>query len=278
MINAFIAAVGNAFEVIQSKRVLSIYKMPSKTLLTLGSALIFILMVFISFFWGGLDFSKIKSIHYILFLGVIIVGFFYNYLYYYSLKRGALCDVEPLAMFHPLLTMILAVIIFPDERNYYILIPALFAATTLIVTRVQKHHLKMHKYTAAMLGFVILMAIESNLVKPLLEVVSPVALYTIRIGILSILFFIFTKTDLRKTNKVSIWQTFLIAIAVAIEYPAYYFAIQKLGVVETSLIMLLAPVLILFSSKLIFKEKLTIKKAVSSIVILICIATAIIIS
>jgi drug/metabolite transporter (DMT)-like permease len=128
-----------------------------------------------------------------------------------------------------------------------------------------------------MLGFVILISIESNLVKPLLDVVTPIALYTLRIGVLATLFLLFTKPDLKKVNKDSFFQTALIAFIVAVEYPCYYYAIQKFGVVETSLIMLLAPVLILFSSKILFKEKLTFKKTISSAIIIACIAMAILI-
>ncbi len=278
MISALISALGNAFEVILSKRVLDHYKMPARAFFTLGSTLIFFVMCTLLFVTKGVSIGTLSIYHYLLFGGVIIVGFFYNYLYYYALKRGALCDVEPLAMMYPLVTMLIAIVFYPDERNLYIVIPALVAATTLIASRIRPHHLKMKKATTAMLGFVILIAIEANLLKPLLEVVSPMLLYTARIGTLATLFLFVSKPSLEKVKEEAIWQTAIVSLVVAVELSAYYYAIKTLGVVETSLILLLAPVAILFSSKYLFKEKLTLKKSLSSAVILACIAVAILIS
>ena len=278
MVSAFLAAIAGAVEVIQSKRVMNVFKMPSQTFFTLGSALIFFIMCFILYFSKNYQVDNLEPIHYLLFGGVITVGFYYNYLFYYALKKGALCDVEPLAMLYPLVTMVIAIIFFPDERNYYVVLPGLAAATTLVVSRVQRHHFKMKKETLAMLGFVVLVSIEANLLKPLLEVVPPILLYTARIGVLATLFLIFTRPDLRKIKNTPFWQTVVVAAFVAVELSAYYYAIKQIGVVETSLIFLLSPVLILISSKFLFKEKITLKKTISSAIILICIAAAIIIS
>lgn len=278
MLSAFIAAISNAGEVIQSKRVLKDYNMPAKTLLSLGSTLIFFVMCFLFVFWGSVDVVSLNSTYFLLFGGVILVGFIYNYLFYYSLKRGELCDVEPVAMLAPLATMLLAIIVYPDERNLYILIPAIVASFVLAYSRIERYHFKINKYSLAMLGFVLLFAVEANLVKPLLEVFSPVALYTIRIGILSAMFLLLTKPNLKKVKKDSFWQVLLIALIVAVEYSAFYYAISSVGIVVTSLIMLLAPVLILISSRFLFKEKMTIKKAISSAIILACIVVAILIS
>lgn len=278
MFAAFLSAIGNAVEVTHSKRVMTDYHMPSRTFFTLGSTLIFFFMCVLLLLWGPIPSFTLNFVHLLLFGGVILVGFYYNYLYYYALKEGALCDVEPLAMLYPLVTMVLAVIIFPDERNYLIFIPGIIAAAVLVWSRIKPHHFKMKKATMAMLGFVILVSIEANLLKPLLEVVPPILLYTTRIGILATLFLTFTRPNLKKVTKASFWQTMIVALVVAIELPAYYYAIKQVGVVETSLIMLLGPVLILFVSKFFFKEKMTPKKIISSAIILACVATAIIIS
>lgn len=278
MITALLAAFGNAAEVVQSKIILQKYRMPANTLLSLGSVLIFFVMSFLFVFWGDINFGNIRPVHFYLFGAVILVSFFYNFLYYFALKKGDLCDVEPLAMLHPLIAMIIALIFYPEERNFWVVGLALTAAVVLVISRIEKHYFKMKKATAAMLGFVVLISIESNLVKTLLEVFSPVALYTIRIGILATLFLLFVKPNLKKVTPVSFWQTLLVAVVVAVEYWSYYYAIHAIGVVKTSLVMLLAPVLILISSKILFKERFTLKKAIASFVILICIGVAIIIS
>jgi drug/metabolite transporter (DMT)-like permease len=129
-----------------------------------------------------------------------------------------------------------------------------------------------------MFGYAFLAAIEAIFIKYTLEIMSPIALYTIRIGILSFLFLVFAKPDLSKFKKKSWPLMILISIVVPIELMTLYTAIDRLGLVVANLIFLIGPVLILSISKFLFKENVTVKRALSNIVILICIAVAILIS
>jgi drug/metabolite transporter (DMT)-like permease len=277
MISAFIAALGSASEVIIGKFILSKEKMPFKSFIALQCVAIFFVTVFLYFFFGEVNFSAITPVHYLVFFAIIVIAYIYNYLYAYAFKNGKVCDVEPLVMIHPLITMLLAATFYPDERNYKVLIPALVAGAILAYSRIERHHLRVNKYSLAAIAFALLIATETTLVKYMLEVFSPVGFYTIRIGILSVLFLVALRPNLRKVEpKVSLQLVFNGAI-IAIEYILIYVAIGQIGLVNTSLIFLLSPVLILFISNIIFKEKMGKKKAIADAIILACIAAAIII-
>ncbi|MDD3481216.1 MAG: DMT family transporter [Patescibacteria group bacterium] len=277
MLSAFLAALGNVADVVQGKYILSKERMPFKAYVTLQNFFIFIVMIVMFYFWGEIDFAAIDTWHYFVLGIIVIIAFAYNYLFAYAMKKGKVCDVEPIAMTYPLLTMILVVTFYPDERNWMILIPALVAGTALAYSRIERHHLKINKYSLAIMGFAILIAIEQNLAKYMLEVFSPVAFYTIRIGFMSTLFLLFVRPSLKKVDLKLSGHVFLNGTIIAIEYVLSYIAIKEIGLVTTSLIMLLAPVLILIISNFLFEEKTTLKKAIADAVILICIATAILI-
>ncbi len=277
MFNALTAAISNAIEVVQSKYLFSRYHVPAKTYVALNNFFVFIATIIPFAIWGEIYFNKFSLKYAFAFVVMIIVAYFGNILYYYGLKRGKICDVEPLVMTSPLVTMVLAAIVYPDERNLYILVPAIIASLLLAYSRIERHHLKINKYSLAMIGFVALFAIESNLIKYILDILNPVALYTIRIGILSSLFLLFLRPKLREMKGKVVGLTFLNGAIVALEYIFSYTAVREIGVIATNLIFLIAPVMILLISNFIFKEKMGLKKAISDTLILICIAVAILI-
>lgn len=268
----------NSAEVLESKKILSNLRVPAKSLLALGSVGIFFVSASLFFLRGNLDFYNISFIHWAAFGAILACSYFYNFLYYNSLKRGRLSEVEPIAMTAPIFSILLAAIVFPDERNFHVLIPAFIAGLSMVYSHIERKHLKVNKSSLAMLGFVLLIAIESIFVKYTLEVMSPIALYTLRIGILSVIFLLVIQPNIKKISKKAWGRMGLISLIVPIEYVSFYSAIEKIGIVRTSLIFLLAPVLILIGSRLFFGEKMSIKKIVTNIVIIICVAASIIIS
>jgi drug/metabolite transporter (DMT)-like permease len=151
------------------------------------------------------------------------------------------------------------------------------AASALALSRIEKKHLKPNKYTLAMLGFVFFVSAEALLAKAILEVFSPVAYYTFRVGIASLLLAVFLRPNLKTLGKKRIKSTALMSLFITVEYIAFFIAIDQIGIVKTSLIFLLGPVLTLLASKFHLKEKITPKAALADSVIVVCIIISILV-
>lgn len=277
MLSALIAALINPIEIIGTKKIFGKEKINYKAFLVLNMFFILIFSSVAYIIWGEIDFTKITIFVIILFGFELIVSFFLNVLFYYSLSGDRVSRVQPIAMMVPITSVALAAIFYPDERNWPIFMITLIAASALAYSRIEKHHLVLNKYSVAMLGFVFLMSVESLLAKYILEVFSPVAFYTIRIGILTFFLSLFLRPNLKNFGKKRLRSVFLLSFLITAEMIAWYIAISQIGIVKTSLIFLLGPVLTLLASKFHLKEKITLKAALSDAVIVICIAASILV-
>lgn len=236
---------------------------------------VFLLTSLLFPFFGRVDPKAFSGEYLLYFFAVIIIAFVYNYLYYYSLNHEKVTEVEPLAMSHSIIAVVLAALIYPSERDVLVFILALVAATALIFSRIEKNQIKFDKHAYAMLGFATLFAVETLFLKKLLEVYSPIALYSVRTGVLALLFFIFLKPNLKKLDPKKIGIIFLDAVSVSLQYIALYFAYSKIGLIRTSLIVTLGPVLIFVFSYIFLKEKIVIKKILADVVILACVVVSV---
>lgn len=272
MITAFIAAFGNAAEVLSTKIAFRERNISYRNFLAVSMSFIFLFTGFIFIFLGYVNPAFFEQKYILAFAGVILFAFLYNNLYFFALYKEKVCNVEPIIMLEPLVTVSLAAMIFPSERNYPALILTLVASLVLVISRIERHHLKFNIYLLAMLGNVFLMGGEAQLVKILLEVVSPVALYFFRTGILAVFFLLFLKPKLTCLTKGQVFQVAIIGLVTAIEYIARFYAISQIGIVQSSLIFLLGPVIILLSSRLLLKEKITVQKVIADIIIIMCVA------
>jgi drug/metabolite transporter (DMT)-like permease len=82
----------------------------------------------------------------------------------------------------------------------------------------------------------------------------------------------YRKVNIKKVNKKEYGQMFLNGIFSSVEYVAKFFAIASIGIVKTSLVMLVAPIIILVFSKMFLKEKITMKRGIGDLIIIICVA------
>jgi drug/metabolite transporter (DMT)-like permease len=126
-----------------------------------------------------------------------------------------------------------------------------------------------------MLGFVFLSAIGGLLAKYLMEVLSPISYYAIRVGMLTFLASIILRPNLKVFGDKRLSTTLVLAFLITVEMLAYYTAIHQIGIVKTSLIFLLSPVLILLGSRFYLKEKISRKAAIADIIIVGCILASI---
>lgn len=274
MFPAFLGVLSEAGEVISEKIFLR-QKNISGFLLLTGQMVILFFCLLIPYIWLGRIDGAFFTPKYILFFGAIILfGFLHNLFYFYSLSHDTLSNIEPVALLASPTSMIFAALVFTSERNFYVLLFTVIASAALLFSRIEKHHLRITKYSLAMLGHVVFIAIEALFIKEVLLVMSPVALYTFRIGVLAVLIMILLRKPLNRIKKNQYVTLSLISVIIAVEYIAKYYAIGSIGIVKSNLIFLLGPVIILFLSKFLLKEKIGTKKAVADAVIVVCVACA----
>ncbi|MBW6431925.1 EamA family transporter [Patescibacteria group bacterium] len=278
MLSALIAAILNPLEVIGTKEIFGKQKVNYRSFLILNMFFILLFSSVAYIFWGHIDFPNLTYTVALLMFLAVAASFFFNLLFYYALAGDKVSSVQPIGMMVPLVSVTMAAIIYPDERNWPIFLITIIAASALAFSRIEKRHLKPNKYTLAMMGFVFFVSAEALLAKSVLEVFSPVAYYTFRVGIASVLLALFIRPNLKGFGKKRTKSTALVSLFITVEYIAFFIAIDQIGIVKTSLIFLLGPVLTLLASRFHLKEKITMKAAFSDTIIVFCILASILVS
>jgi len=247
-----------------------------QTLEFLGIVIVMIPLLY--FFWKfNLQALELKNI--LIFIGVIIAAIIANIFTFYSMKGEKINNLEPAKMLEPLFTILLAILFsfFVQgiyERNTQIIIPALIAGITLILFHVKKEHLNFNKYfLAAIVGsfFFALELIVSNLI---LNLYSPVTFYFLRCSAILLISFIIFRPKLSNIeNKLKLKMLLVGAIWVVYRVATYYGYI-KIGIISTTLILMLGPIFIYLFAKIFLKEKINARNIIASIIILACVLYA----
>lgn len=198
-----------------------------------------------------------------------------GYLFYRALEKDQLGEIHSLDLLSNFTVIIFSSFIFTDERNLFIIVPAIIATTATVWSHWEKHHLKLAKKTLPYLAFSLLLyPLEASSMKVLLETWNPASLQLVRFSIVAVLLMPFTIRSLKnialKTLPFLILTNGLSAVAWILFYSAY----KTSGITYTILIVSLAPLLVYISSVVILKEKLHFKKTVAFAIVLIAIISA----
>ena len=110
--------------------------------------------------------------------------------------------------------------------------------------------------------------------KYILNFYSPFSLYLIRAIGVAILLSLIYKPKIKSITKKQVGLFSIAAILYSGAAIFQYYAISSLGISITVLVLTLSPAIIYFFSRIILKEKLTIYKIISSIIILACVLVA----
>lgn len=276
MIAAFISAISNAAETIFDKAIMGEKNMTGLRLVKIAFVFVSIWMFIPMLLWGSIK-PEFFSAFYLGIFGIMIVfSILHNLLYFTAFEKKDVCEVEPIALLTTPITILLAMLFFANERNYLIFVITIVATVVLLLSRLEKKHLDFDKYSLYILGHDIFIALEAVLIKYLLNVTNAVSLYGIRALVLAVLFlFVLWKINFKKVPKKEFGQLFLVQGIVSLEFVARFFAIGYIGIVKTSLILLLGPILILLFSRLFLKEKITIRRGIGDAIIILLVAVTI---
>jgi len=243
-------------------------------------AIIISLLPLVYFFWK-LDSEAFGARNILIFALVILFSMIANLLVFYSLKWEKVGNLEPARVLEPLFVILLAIVFsfFAEnlfERNLKIIIPALIASLALILSHIKKYHLKFNPYFVAAIIGSFFFALELVISRLILDFYSPVTFYFLRslsIFFLSLLIF---KPDFKKLDKKVRWQIFATGFIWMIYRVIVYYGYLKVGVIFTTLLLMLGPIFVYALAHFILKEKISWQNFAAAIVIVGSVAYAII--
>jgi drug/metabolite transporter (DMT)-like permease len=272
VLEAIIASIGYAGGVIIDKIILSIYLVPVRRFIPWLFIWLAVITTFAVYIFGGRYNPAILERNYlILFVLMIVVAFIWNLYYYEGIQREEVHEFELVMLFSPLATIILAEIFLPSERSIPTFIAGSVASLALLASRVEKRHLRLSPYWKQLFAATILMAAESIIIKKLLAVYDPTVLYLVRTAILAIIFLIVYRPKLLQISKSAFALTIATAFFGVVQMVLKFYGFASVGVMETTLILILGPVFVYFLSSFFFKERLQKKTAVSALVVIGCV-------
>ncbi len=271
-----IAAILQAGSFTLDKVILSIKRVNFKTYTGVSFPLVFLitLVIFIIFqpplswdlFSGNLLWLLLASI------GMVIIS---NLIFYRALESDQLGEMQTIDLLRNIPIIIFSSIIFTDERNFSVIIPAFIASIAVIWSHWENHHFKIAKNTLPFLIWSLCTAaVAAPISKILLQSWNPVSLELIRSGATALFFgLLFYKY----TTKIS-FKTFLFLLATniltTIAWILFYFSYQRSGIVYTILVFSIQPLLVYIASVFILKEPAQWKKVIAFAIVLLSIGIA----
>lgn len=271
---ALIAALTQAGGIIIDKITLTRRQVELKIFIPIVFLFLFLLSVIFLPFLGHVsaDFFKVNTL--LLFALMIVTALIWNVFYYRGAQAEKVHEFEMIVIFQPLVTIILASFFLRSEQNWPVVIASIIASVALILSKIGKEHFKITPSSAGLILAVVLMSIELIIIDVLLKVMSPVALYSIRTGILAIFFWLYYKPHANRVADYNIWLMLSSSVLGVIQMITKFYGFQSMGVVLTSLVLILAPILTYTISTFFLHEKLHWKQTVSFVIILICVIFA----
>ncbi|MFA6493104.1 MAG: EamA family transporter [Patescibacteria group bacterium] len=270
----FISAFAQVGGIIIDKITLTRRQVSVRVFVPILFLFLFLLTALLFPFLGEISTQIFETRYLLLFVGMILAATIWNIFYYQGVQAEKVHEFELIVMFQPLLTILLATIFLKGERNLHIEIAATVAAIFLIIAHIKKDHLEMTLGGYKLVLAVIFMSIELILIKLLLEIFSPVAIYCVRTGILFVFFFLLYHPQINKVANQNIGLILSSATLGTVQMISKFYGFQQYGVVYTSLILILSPILVYIISTVLLHEKLKFRTVLSAIVILGCILYA----
>ncbi|OGF52252.1 hypothetical protein A3I27_01820 [Candidatus Giovannonibacteria bacterium RIFCSPLOWO2_02_FULL_43_11b] len=198
-----------------------------------------------------------------------------NVIYYRALKHDKLSEMEVIGLLTALPVIIFSGIIFSDERNYVILIPAIIASIAIVWSHLKRGHLLIKKDTLPFLIWSLTMApLAAAVSKILLADWNPISLEMLRMGVVTAAIMPFFQKQIKTISTSALWLLALTNVLTSVAWILFYFSYQRSGIIYTMLLFSIQPLLVYFVAIFILKEKIDRKKLIAFVVVLISIAIA----
>jgi len=275
---AFISALTQAGGIILDKIILTRQRVEMRVFIPVLFIILFVFSALLMPFLGWIHWELFSPKFIGLFCLMIALAFFWNILYYRGAQAEKVHEFELIIMAQPLVTILMASAVFANERNWYVLIAAVVAAVALFFSKFTREHFSFSPTMWGLVWAVLLMSAELIVIRMLLFLLSPVALYALRTGILAVAFYFYYRPHLKVISRAHYAFIGTSAALGTIQMITKFYGFETLGIVYTSLILIMAPVLVYISSALLLHEKIKWRTIVSGLVILGCIIFATVMS
>ena len=257
MFFALIAAIFGGMGDVTNKVLLSRLKLKLNEYLPI----VFIFLTVISFCFVPVNFkfeaSQATQIGNIFLLALMIgSAAIWNTLLAKSMQSEPLHEYESIILMVPFVTVVLAMIFLPTERTLPTIIAGGIATLALLAIKYKKHHFAFTKSAPRTALAVIFIAIETVALRKLLNIYSPALLYFIRVLILSLVF----NTIYKPNFKILAYRPVLFGLILAAIFGTgvmvlKYYAFAQVGVVITTLVLLLSQSITYLASYFYLKER-----------------------
>ncbi len=187
-----------------------------------------------------------------------------------GLSQQNLSIREPIFNFEPLLASFIAFLLFPSERNIFLLVLVFVGGLTLLWGNYEKKHLTLltDRGTKYFLVSMIAAALLLVVYKQALLTLDAATIFFYRMLGVFIVTVVVLRLDFRKIARPNLKFGIYSGIAYFIGSLAQLYAIQTLGLLQTILIVMLQPTLKYLSCYFILKEKISYKQVASSFVLI----------
>ncbi len=273
----FLGALALGAGTILEKITLKDKKLDIKLYQTAGFlAIVLAIIPFLLFSWKITpEAYSIKNL--LILLGLVLVSIIANMLVFYSIKGEKVTALQPTRALEPMLTILLSLIFGLFISGVYegisgkILIPALIASFAVVFPHIRKEHLRMNKYLVSSIIGSFFFALELVMSKLILDYYSPITFYFFRCLLIFFISFIIFRPNFDKLDRKSAGLILITGLVWVVYRVAIYFGYMKYGIIFTTLITLMAPVLVYFLAHVFLKEKPNWKNILSSIIIVCCV-------
>lgn len=238
-----------------------------------------VMLPFIYFYWK-FDPQALQPLNIIIFSLVIIFSLLANWFVFYSVKGEKVSNLEPAKMIEPLFVVLLAILFsfFIDsgmyEKNLKIIIPAIIAGLALILSHIKRHHLKFNKYfLSAILGS-FFFALELVISRLILDYYSSLTFYFLRCAFIFLFSLIIFRPKMIQMDKTLTSYIFITGIFWVLYRVIIYYGYVNLGIIFTTLIIMVSPIFIYLFAHIFLKENLSWRNIIASIIIIGCVLYA----
>lgn len=267
----FIAALSQAAGIIVDKIILTRRRMEIHVFIPVLFLFLFLVTAILMPFLGSINFDFFKPYYLLIFGGMITSALIWNVFYYKGVQVEKVQNFQLIILLQPLLTIILAAFLLEKTINLNVLIASIIASVALIFSQIEKKHLEINRSEWGIILAVIFISIEIILQKIMLEVFSPAALYFVRTGIIFLFFIFYYHPRFSQVSNINTGLILLTSFLGVTQMVTKFYGFQEFGVIYTSLVLILSPILVYIISIIGLHERLKARIIVSALVILLCI-------
>lgn len=206
-----------------------------------------------------------------LFTTLILIGALSHLLYIEGVKNKTVSALETIVILSPLLTVLFASLFHVESFDSRILLAVSTGTAALLwAAREGRHRVQFTRATWLLIGSMILSAFENLIVVQILatESFSPLSLYTFRTTVICILFLLLFYPKLARMKLYNFWFVCGAALFGFLAMLFRFYALRDLGIIHTSIILMLVPVLVYLLSFGLLQRKLRKKQNMASLCVL----------